>query len=45
MAHVPFEYYFYVELEGSPSSDATARLLTELESICRTVRVLGVYTK
>lgn len=45
MPHVPFEYYFYVELEGSPSSDATARLLTELETICRTVRVLGVYTK
>ena len=45
MPHVPFEYYFYVELEGSPKADATARLLTELEDICRTVRVLGVYSK
>lgn len=45
MPRVPFEYYFYVELVGSPSADATASLLAELERICRTVRVLGVYSK
>lgn len=45
MPHVPFEYYFYVELEGSPRAETTGQLLEELHRICRTVRVLGVYNK
>ena len=45
MPHVPFEYYFYVELVGDPTRDETAALLHELDRICRTVRLLGVYTK
>ena len=45
MPHVPFEYYFYVELVGDPTRDETAALLRELDRICRTVRLLGVYTK
>ena len=45
MPHVPFEYYFYVELVGDPTADETAALLRELDHTCRTVRLLGVYTK
>ena len=29
MPHVPFEYYFYVELVGDPTADETAALLRE----------------
>ena len=45
MPHVPFEYYFYVELVGDPTADESAALLRELDRTCRTVRLLGVYTK
>ena len=45
MPHVPFEYYFYVELVGDPTADETAALLRKLDHTCRTVRLLGVYTK
>lgn len=45
MPHVPFEYYFYVELVGSLRAEKAGSLLDELRRICRTVRVLGVYTK
>ena len=45
MPHVPFEYYFYVELVGDPTGSETTALLHELDRICRTVRLLGVYTK
>ena len=43
--YVPFEYYFYVELVGDPTAEKTAALLRELNHVCRTVRLLGVYTK
>ena len=45
LPHVPFDYYFYVELVGDPTADETAALLRELDRTCRTVRLLGVYTK
>lgn len=45
MPHVPFEYYFYVELVGDPTADETGALLQQLDRTCRTVRLLGVYTK
>ena len=45
LPHVPFDYYFYVELVGDPANDKTAALLRELDHTCRTVRLLGVYTK
>ena len=45
MSHVPFEYYFYVELVGDAAAGETAALLRELDRTCRTVRLLGVYTK
>lgn len=45
MPHVPFEYYFYAELVGSPEDAGTKTLLAELGEICRTVRLLGVYRR
>lgn len=45
MPHVSFEYYFYVELVGDPTGAETASLLRELDRTCRTVRLLGVYSK
>ena len=45
MPGVPFEYYFYVELEGQPGEQASKTLLEALGQICNTLRVLGVYTK
>lgn len=45
MPHVSFEYYFYVELVGDPTGDETASLRRELDRTCRTVRLLGVYSK
>ena len=45
MPHVPFEYYFYVELVGAADAPDAKRLLAGLESVCRTVRVLGIYTR
>ena len=45
MPHVPFEYYFYVELVGDAAASESAALLRELDRTCRTVRLLGVYTK
>ena len=45
MPHVPFEYYLYVELVGAADAPDAKRLLAGLESVCRTVRVLGIYTR
>ncbi len=45
MPHVPFEYYFYAELVGSPADAGTQTLLSALNEICRTVRLLGVYRR
>ena len=41
----PLVIIFDVELVGDPSADETAALLRELDHTCRTVRLLGVYTK
>ena len=40
-----FQYYFYVEVEGSPMSHEGRQLLARLEKLCRTVRLLGVYSR
>lgn len=45
LPHVQFEYYFYVQLV-CPADTAPgdgAKLVHELEDVCRTVRVLGVF--
>ena len=45
LPHVPFEYYFYVQLvcpeQGTPAR--CGALLQSLEEVCRTVRMLGVF--
>lgn len=41
MAHLPWEYYFYSELVGN-CPDAVAEALRD---VCKSVRVLGVYTR
>ena len=40
-----FQYYFYVEIEGSPMSEKGKLLLDEMQKLCRTVRLLGVYSR
>ena len=45
MPRMPFEYYFYAELVGDPAGAESEALLRDLDSTCRTVRMLGVYTK
>lgn len=44
LPHVPFEYYFYVQLICPEQTDGSAALLDALNGLCRTVRVLGAYT-
>ena len=41
MPHVPWEYYFYTELVGTLTED----LHTALSTVCKTVRILGVYDR
>ena len=43
--HVPFEYYFYVELVGDASGAPARALLTRMQGICRRVRLLGIYDR
>lgn len=39
----PWEYYFYVELEGKEDSEGVQNLLSKLESTCESVKILGYY--
>lgn len=41
MPQVSWEYYFYTEIVGTPCE----ALLTALQKVCKSVRILGVYTK
>lgn len=45
LPHVQFEYYFYVQLvcPADAAADDCAKLVHELENVCRTVRILGVF--
>lgn len=45
MPGVPFEYYFYVELVGQPGGQDAKALLGQLEQVCNTLRVLGIFTR
>lgn len=45
MPGAPFEYYFYVELEGQPGAQGAQALLGKLEQVCNTLRVLGIFTR
>lgn len=43
LPHVQFEYYFYVQLICPENAAECGALLRELDSVCRTVRVMGVF--
>lgn len=43
LPHVQFEYYFYVQLVCPAGAAGCAALLADLEHVCRTVRVMGVF--
>lgn len=45
LPHVPFEYYFYVQLVCQQDLDesACAAFLAGMEELCRTVRLLGAF--
>ena len=45
MPHAAWEYYFYAELVGDCSGAAAQALRKKLGAVCRTVRVLGVYSR
>ncbi len=40
----PWEYLFYLDVEGTPESDPLRQALNHLKEICTLVRVLGSYT-
>ena len=46
LVHVPFEYYFYVQLVCPAGCDAAAcnSLLETLTGACSTLRLLGAFT-
>ena len=46
LPHVPFEYYFYVQLvcPADSSGAACQQLLDTLTSVCSTLRLLGAFT-
>lgn len=41
----PWEYYFYVEIDGDVRQAKEQQLLSELEAVCEKVKVLGAYQK
>ena len=45
MPGTPWEYYFYVELVGDADDEGSRALLAQLSQVCRTVRLLGAYTR
>lgn len=45
MCDKPWEYYFYVEIDGNIGGEKEQALLCDLQAICDYVRVLGAYTK
>lgn len=44
MKELLWQYYFYVEAEGNVHSDEGRAMLTELESFCDRLKVVGTYT-
>ncbi|MFV0413134.1 MAG: chorismate mutase [Oscillospiraceae bacterium] len=45
MPQNPWQYYFYTELVGAPSSQQAEALLAKLREVCLSVRILGVYNR
>lgn len=45
MHKLPWEYYFYSELEGCVDSENARAMIAELESCCKSFKVIGSYTR
>ena len=45
LRHTPFEYAFFVDIEGHLDDEAASAGIKDLEVVCRRVRVLGSYAK
>lgn len=43
--NIPWQYYFYVEIEGDINCDAAQDMLKKLNECCKVLKVLGVYSK
>lgn len=43
MKDLPWQYYFYVEIEGSLADEKTQQLLSLLKTNCDTLKILGSY--
>ena len=41
----PWEYYFYIEIEGNMNDEKLQKVVEKLKDVCEKVKVLGVYTK
>jgi prephenate dehydratase len=44
MHDLPWNYYFYAELEGTDSSENGQRMLNALKGVCPMMKVVGRYT-
>lgn len=44
MHNLPWEYYFYAELEGNAIDDAAQALFDEMNRCCKTFKVIGSYS-
>ena len=44
MKELAWQYYFYIEAEGSPDGEAGERMLAELAEVCDKLKVVGNYS-
>ena len=44
MHNLPWNYYFYAEIEGNDNSENGQRMLTALRGVCPILKVVGRYT-
>jgi len=40
---LPWEYYFYIQLQGDMADDAAAKMLQKLAKVCKEVKILGSF--
>ncbi|MCI6639503.1 MAG: bifunctional chorismate mutase/prephenate dehydratase [Pygmaiobacter massiliensis] len=45
MKNLPWEYYFYAELDGNLADPAAQTMLQKLGTVCGSLRTLGCYTR
>lgn len=45
MRDKPWEYYFYVEIDGDIGGAREQKLIEDLKKVCENIRVLGAYVK